>query len=183
MPARLQSSESNRTVLLDKPIMFVGRHPDCDLVITHSRKVSRKHCCLAEINGQFVVRDLGSTNGVQINGRRVTGTRELHSGDELIIGDCAYQFLDGQIIPEDQPVARPGQANHAAEQKEPVTPLHAPQIKRDSPLESELSSEIPLMLDEDDADGFEAFPGDRPQFRPNLRRRANSDSHMELAID
>ena len=183
MPARLQSSESNRTVLLDKPIMFVGRHPDCDLVITHSRKVSRKHCCLAEINGQFVVRDLGSTNGVQINGRRVTGTRELHNGDELIIGDCAYQFFDAQIIAEEPSLNRSASHRNTADQRGPVTPLHTPGLNGHPPLDSEMSSEVPIMLDEVDDDGFEAFPGDRPQFRPNLRRRANSDSHMELAID
>ena len=56
--------------MLDKPIVLVGRHQECDVQI-NSRKISRKHCCLAQVNDYVVVRDLFSTNGVRINGKRV----------------------------------------------------------------------------------------------------------------
>jgi predicted component of type VI protein secretion system len=69
--------------------MLVGRHPECDIQI-ESRKISRRHCCIAEVGDYLVVRDLDSTNGVRINGVRVQeGT--LHAGDELTIGNRRYR--------------------------------------------------------------------------------------------
>jgi len=55
-----------------------------------SRKVSRRHCCVAQVNDYLVVRDLGSTNGVRINGERVAEGK-LVPGDELQIGNFKYQ--------------------------------------------------------------------------------------------
>jgi hypothetical protein len=90
MPAQLLSLEDGPHILLDKPILLIGRHEECDIQL-NSRKVSRKHCCVAQVSEYFVVRDLGSTNGVRINGVRVQeGT--LKPGDELTIGNHRYQI-------------------------------------------------------------------------------------------
>src|SRR5690606_29643394 len=159
MPARLQAPDNNRSVTLDKPILFVGRHPECDLIINHSRKVSRKHCCLAEINGHFVVRDLGSTNGVQINGRRVVGTKELNNGDELIIGDCLYTFYDGSVTPESllSDAEKKRTSNGPTDPDEEPYPFEDDDItgKHISP---DMSSDIPVLLDEPEEDGFDVYP-------------------------
>lgn len=94
MPAQLLALSEGPSILLDKPIMLFGRHPECDIQL-NSRKVSRRHCCLAQVNDYFVIRDLGSTNGVRINGTRVTEGK-LRSGDELTIGNFRYQvFWEG----------------------------------------------------------------------------------------
>ena len=63
---------------MDKAIIFIGRHPDCDVVITRSRMISRKHCALVQIDKSFVIRDLGSTNGVKVNGERVQKEARFH---------------------------------------------------------------------------------------------------------
>jgi len=74
---------------LDKPIILIGRHQECDIQIS-SRKISRKHCCIAQVDDHLVVRDLSSTNGVKINGTKVPeGT--LRHGDELTIGNLQYR--------------------------------------------------------------------------------------------
>lgn len=78
-------------VRIDRPILLVGRNPDCDVVVD-SRKVSRKHCCIAQVNDYLVVRDLGSTNGIQVNGRRLEESKVVH-GDELIIGNIRYRVV------------------------------------------------------------------------------------------
>ena len=117
MPAQLLSLEEGPHILLDKPIVLIGRHEECDIQL-NSRKVSRKHCCVAQVNDYFVVRDLGSTNGVRINGVRVQeGT--LKPGDELMIGNYRYQIQGeaGRVAPAnhrasdlesaDEPVALP----------------------------------------------------------------------------
>ena len=77
-------------IVLDKPILMIGRHQECDIQIP-SRKISRRHCCIAQVDDQIVVRDLGSTNGIRINGVRVNEGR-LIQGDELTIGDYRYQI-------------------------------------------------------------------------------------------
>jgi pSer/pThr/pTyr-binding forkhead associated (FHA) protein len=89
MPAQLLSLSEGPSILLDKPIMLVGRHEECDLQL-NSRKVSRKHCCIAQVKDHLVIRDLGSTNGIRINGTRVQGGI-LRTGDELMIGNFRYQ--------------------------------------------------------------------------------------------
>ncbi|HEV3145356.1 MAG TPA: FHA domain-containing protein, partial [Gemmataceae bacterium] len=84
-------------ILLDKPILLLGRHPECDIQL-NSRKVSRRHCCIAQVNKYLVVRDLGSTNGIRINDVRVLEGR-LKAGDELTIGNFRYQLQwnDGEV--------------------------------------------------------------------------------------
>src|SRR5215471_5060 len=89
MPAQLVSLTEGPTILLDKPILLVGRHPECDIQID-SRKISRRHCCVAQVSDYLIVRDLGSTNGIRINGVRVLEGR-LAEGDELTLGNHRYQ--------------------------------------------------------------------------------------------
>jgi pSer/pThr/pTyr-binding forkhead associated (FHA) protein len=94
MPAQLVALTDGPSILLDKPILLLGRHPECDIAID-SRKISRRHCCIAQVNDYLVVRDLGSTNGVRINGVRIVEGR-LKPGDELTIGNHRYQVrLEG----------------------------------------------------------------------------------------
>jgi predicted component of type VI protein secretion system len=99
MPAQLVALTDGPSILLDKPILLIGRHPECDIQID-SRKVSRRHCCIAQVADYLVVRDLGSTNGIRINGVRVIEGR-IKTGDELTIGNNRFQVLwDEQDGPE-----------------------------------------------------------------------------------
>ena len=96
MPAQLLSLAEGPNILLDKPIVLIGRHEECDIQL-NSRKVSRKHCCIAQVNEYFVIRDLGSTNGVRINGVRVM-EGAIRPGDEVTIGDYRYQIQAEAVI-------------------------------------------------------------------------------------
>src|SRR5206468_8681556 len=89
MPAQLLALDDGPSILLDKPILLLGRHPECDIQID-SRKVSRRHCCIAQVNDYLIVRDLGSTNGIRINGVRVLKGR-LKAGDEVTVGGHRYR--------------------------------------------------------------------------------------------
>jgi pSer/pThr/pTyr-binding forkhead associated (FHA) protein len=95
MPAHLLSLTDGPSVLIDKPILLFGRHEECDVQL-NSKKVSRRHCLLAQTDDYLVVRDLGSTNGVKVNGQRVT-VGQLIPGDELTIGNFRYQVC-GDVI-------------------------------------------------------------------------------------
>ena len=89
MAAQLIALNEGPNIPLDKPIVLIGRHQECDIQIP-SRKISRRHCCVAQVYNYLVVRDLGSTNGVRINGQRVAEGK-LVPGDELQIGNFKYQ--------------------------------------------------------------------------------------------
>src|SRR5438128_6182576 len=89
-PAQLLAISDGPNILLDKPILLIGRHQECDIQIP-SRKISRRHCCIAQVNDHLVVRDLCSTNGIRINGVRVPEGR-LDAGDELTIANFRYQL-------------------------------------------------------------------------------------------
>jgi predicted component of type VI protein secretion system len=103
MPAQLVALTEGPSILLDKPILLLGRHPECDIQI-ESRKISRRHCCIALVNDYLIVRDLGSTNGIRINGVRVMEGR-LAPGDELTIGNYRYRVT---IEPQARPNASAG---------------------------------------------------------------------------
>ena len=95
MPAHLLSLTDGPSILLDKPILLFGRHEECDVQL-NSKKVSRRHCLVAQADDALVVRDLGSTNGVRVNGRKVTDG-PLVPGDELTIGNFRYQVCGDMI--------------------------------------------------------------------------------------
>src|ERR1700687_1800845 len=94
-PAQLVALSEGPTILLDKPILLIGRHQECDIQID-SRKISRRHCCIAQVDDYLVVRDLDSTNGIRINGIRVVEGR-LNAGDEVTIGSHRYQVTWGDV--------------------------------------------------------------------------------------
>jgi pSer/pThr/pTyr-binding forkhead associated (FHA) protein len=109
MPAaRLVALDEGPDITVDHALVVVGRHPVCDTRLD-SLRVSRQHCCMSQDNGEVMVRDLGSTNGIRINGERVERGR-LRPGDELSIAHIRYRLANGQENGQvhDQTIAEPG---------------------------------------------------------------------------
>ena len=92
MSARLVALDEGPVITLDRAMVVVGRHLACDIRL-ESLRVSRHHCCLTQEDSEVVVRDLGSTNGIRINGQRVEIGR-LREGDELAIAHVRYRLED-----------------------------------------------------------------------------------------
>lgn len=90
MPTRLVALSEGADIPLDRAMLVVGRHPHCDARLD-SIRVSRRHCCMTQDSGEVIVRDLGSTNGIRINGQRVEMGR-LRPGDELSIAHLRYRL-------------------------------------------------------------------------------------------
>ena len=93
MPARLVALDEGSDIALDRSMVVVGRHPLCDVRLD-SLRISRHHCCMTQDKDELVVRDLGSTNGIRINGERVERGR-LRPGDELSIAHIRYRLENG----------------------------------------------------------------------------------------
>ena len=70
--------------------LVLGRSRDCDVVLDDPN-VSRHHAELRVSGGDWVVADLGSTNGVKVNGRRVDHAT-LGDGDEITLGRSTLTF-------------------------------------------------------------------------------------------
>jgi predicted component of type VI protein secretion system len=94
MPVRLLALDEGADIPVDREMLVVGRHPQCDARLD-SIRVSRRHCCMMQKNGELMIRDLGSTNGIRINGQRVESGR-LRPGDELSIAHIRFRLDDGQ---------------------------------------------------------------------------------------
>jgi len=90
MAARLVSLDGDPPIPIDRVLIVVGRHRRCDARLD-SPHVSRRHCCLLRDGDELVVRDLGSSNGTRINGRRVEEGR-LGPGDELAIAWTRFRL-------------------------------------------------------------------------------------------
>jgi FHA domain-containing protein len=78
-----------RTVLSGNRLL-IGRSRDCELVLDDPN-VSRRHAELRRQEGAWIVADLGSTNGVKVNGRRVEHA-VLKPGDEIALGLSRLTF-------------------------------------------------------------------------------------------
>src|SRR5471030_1960638 len=128
-PAQLVALGEGPNIPLDKPIVLIGRHQECDIQIP-SRKISRRHCCLAQVDDHLVVRDLGSTNGVRINGVKVL-EGNLQPGDELMIGNIRYQLKWGENA---EPAAADDLNHGIMVKKLPPAYLGSPEESYDNPV-------------------------------------------------
>ena len=80
----------------------IGRDPGCELMLDNLG-VSRRHAQLREVEGKFIVEDLKSTNGVFVNGRRITSA-EVNPGDEIKIGKFSLAL---EQVARDEAIASP----------------------------------------------------------------------------
>jgi hypothetical protein len=74
----------------DHPLR-IGRDPGNGLRLSHET-VSRMHAELSRQGGLWILRDLGSTNGTTVNGRRVIGAAVVREGDQIGFGSVAYRL-------------------------------------------------------------------------------------------
>jgi pSer/pThr/pTyr-binding forkhead associated (FHA) protein len=95
----VKGRSATTTLKLADAVTSVGRHDDCQIRIKSSQ-VSRRHCELFEAGGKLAIRDLGSSNGTFVNGKKITGQQVLKSGDQLTIGTVTLQVSKlGQVAP------------------------------------------------------------------------------------
>lgn len=93
--------------LADRDTFLVGRTPDCHFRLAYSDPYLSDQHFLVELNlPRCRVIDLGSRNGIRLNGRKVP-TADLSSGDEVRAGQTVFQLT---ITSADVPPAKPGPA-------------------------------------------------------------------------
>jgi Protein of unknown function (DUF3662)/FHA domain len=75
---------------IDKRRVLIGRSRDCDIQLTDAN-VSRRHAEVRQEGASYWIVDLDSTNGVEINGRKLKRAK-LEHGDRLTLGSTEMTF-------------------------------------------------------------------------------------------
>jgi len=73
----------------------IGRLSDNDIVLD-TPKVSRHHAVIVDTGTSWVINDLRSSNGVQVQHERIRSATPLHDGDHIRIGEHEFTF---EIVP------------------------------------------------------------------------------------
>jgi pSer/pThr/pTyr-binding forkhead associated (FHA) protein len=91
----IYGDHAGREYRLGSKTVLIGRTDQCDIIINDS-SVSRKHASIESKDGRFLLQDLKSTNGTQVNGESID-VHLLSHGDKIRIGRTVLQFLGREI--------------------------------------------------------------------------------------
>ncbi len=83
-------------LLEQKNSILIGRAPNCDIVLS-SLMVSREHARIDKQGDQYVIYDLESTNGVFVNGKRISGSVAIGFQDNISIGPSSFYLQAGEV--------------------------------------------------------------------------------------
>jgi pSer/pThr/pTyr-binding forkhead associated (FHA) protein len=95
----------------------IGRSPECDLVLSDDA-ISREHAAFERRWQGVFVRDLGSKNGIEIDGKKVKDEARIHDGQLLTVGSVQLKVDD----PEERYLAQMEQAKEASRKPTPAIP-------------------------------------------------------------
>jgi pSer/pThr/pTyr-binding forkhead associated (FHA) protein len=98
----VRGRSASTTLKLTEGVTSIGRHDDCTIRIKSSQ-VSRRHCEIVDADGKLTIRDLGSSNGTFVNGKRINGQQALKPGDEVALGAVTLQVARLGQVPPVQP--------------------------------------------------------------------------------
>jgi pSer/pThr/pTyr-binding forkhead associated (FHA) protein len=157
MPTLLLEFDSgpSREEPLRDPDTTIGR-ASCNHIVIEARRISRIHAVLTRYGSIVSIRDLGSTNGTYVNGRRVTN-QVLEDGDVIEIGDIHIRYLDAERRVVASTSTMPMEMEMPAREPEPepepafAPPVFIPPPPRPRPapsIQSPVSPQPPLLTEE-----------------------------------
>jgi pSer/pThr/pTyr-binding forkhead associated (FHA) protein/outer membrane protein assembly factor BamD (BamD/ComL family) len=80
-----------QTFTLSEDVTVLGRSIDADITLPDPR-ASRRHVQIVYSDGQYIVEDLGSANGIKVNGKKLT-KHLLNPQDKISIGHTVLEFM------------------------------------------------------------------------------------------
>lgn len=111
----IEDDEGRKTVVpFAREEITIGRQEGNTIRLTE-RNVSRRHARLLKQNGHVLIEDLGSYNGIRVNGDRISGQVQVADGDLIQIGDYDLALQSDQMaptVPLEQPTAPRGSGQH-----------------------------------------------------------------------
>ncbi|MFH1708185.1 MAG: FHA domain-containing protein [Planctomycetota bacterium] len=91
--------EGNREIPLNEGITIAGREAGASDLVLDGKGISRAHCRFIVAAGEVSVEDLGSRNGVRVNGKRIDGKTRLAPGDAVQLGEMTLSVSNRQPAP------------------------------------------------------------------------------------
>ncbi len=181
-------SRSGQLIPIAIPSFMIGRAEDCHLK-PRSELISRYHCVILSEEAYVAVRDLGSKNGVYVNGRRVDVEQELKNGDRLAIGPLEFEVvLTVELKSAPKPkiesiadvvartveqnsinvaTAKQGRPQNVASAPQPVAPAPQPVVSAPQPVASApqpvVASPEPAVNDKEEAKPGEPVAESKPE--------------------
>jgi eukaryotic-like serine/threonine-protein kinase len=150
----LHNDGSSREFELPVTLSTIGKAPDNSIVISDTA-ISRRHAGVELKGDQYVVKDLGSLNGLLVNGQLVGETGQaLRDGDQIELGrtKIVFRSIDVPTLPPPPAVPRPASKYRVAQTGE-LLPLvtRAAEVAAEEPetvAEHQLQDEAqPILLD------------------------------------
>ncbi len=114
-----QGAHRGKRIPIPGPQFLIGRDPQCHLRPA-SPVISRRHCALILRDDKVYLKDIGSTNGVEVNGNKVTGAKILHDGDHIHMEPLSFVVHIEAAVPAAAPKAAAPKA--PAPEEPPVEP-------------------------------------------------------------
>ncbi len=181
-------SRSGQLIPIAIPSFMIGRAEDCHLK-PRSELISRYHCVILSEEAYVAVRDLGSKNGVYVNGRRVDVEQELKNGDRLAIGPLEFEVvLTVELKSAPKPkiasiadvvartveqnsinvaTAKQGRPQNVASAPQPVAPAPEPVVPAPQPVapapQPVVASPEPAVNDKEEAKPGESVAESKPE--------------------
>jgi diguanylate cyclase (GGDEF)-like protein len=93
----IYGQDMGRRVRVGTEPVIIGRSPKCDIQVDQE-SVSRNHCRIRHSGSDFLVGDLGSTNGTYVNDDLVQEEGRLRHGDQLKVGRTILKFIIGDDV-------------------------------------------------------------------------------------
>lgn len=103
-------------------VVIIGRDEACDIPLPEASGVSRQHCSITATGTDFILKDLGSTNGIYANAVKLEKDTPLQEGVKYTIGDAEFQVMGLSLIATPAPPQNKADspaANKKEEKKEP----------------------------------------------------------------
>jgi pSer/pThr/pTyr-binding forkhead associated (FHA) protein len=153
----IETHDRTRRVRLERERLRIGRLSNNDVVLPFAQ-VSRQHAELRRINGQWWITDLNSTNGLQIDSRRIQ-EHALNSGDRVVLAPgIALVFMAEGAPDESAPLQTPPPTSSVSAQRP---------FRRDAQAEGGFGQLLPSLELLDDGAGYSssspsAFANDSP---------------------
>jgi pSer/pThr/pTyr-binding forkhead associated (FHA) protein len=87
----LKGPNVGEIIILNKPVFSIGRESDSD-VFLDDVTISRKHAKIEKLDNYYKITDLGSLNGIYINGKS-TEEKIFENGDKIQIGKYVFYYF------------------------------------------------------------------------------------------
>jgi serine/threonine protein kinase len=165
---RVTGGNAQGTEIQVEDELLIGRQASGEGSLGQDAEISRTHARVSRANGEYVIEDLGSTNGTFVNGRRIEGPEILSAGDRIQVGATTLVVQvtvptapsESEVKLPPEPEADTSSSTHmattAAEpeaEPEPVAEPEPPAAPEPPPLSLRLhfdpaTREVTLELDE-----------------------------------